>query len=86
MDGYHYSRAQLDAMPDPVTAHARRGAEFTFDGEAFLRLVQKLSEPLTPATPTIFAPSFDHAIKDPKADDIPVEPTQRIVVLEGNCE
>ncbi|EAQ85796.1 hypothetical protein CHGG_07049 [Chaetomium globosum CBS 148.51] len=30
MDGYHHTRAQLDAMPDPVTAHARRGAEFTF--------------------------------------------------------
>ena len=31
MDGYHYYRKQLDQMEDPVHAHARRGAEFTFD-------------------------------------------------------
>ncbi|GAB1315120.1 hypothetical protein MFIFM68171_05330 [Madurella fahalii] len=84
MDGYHYTRAQLDAMPDPATSHARRGAAFTFDGERFLRLVQQLREPLTDETTTIFAPSFDHAIKDPKENDIPVERTHRIVVLEGN--
>ncbi|KAK4104571.1 P-loop containing nucleoside triphosphate hydrolase protein [Parathielavia hyrcaniae] len=84
MDGFHHTRAQLDAMPDPATAHARRGAEFTFDGAAFLRLVQRLKEPLTDTTPTLFAPSFDHALKDPKEDDISVERTHRIVVLEGN--
>jgi pantothenate kinase len=86
MDGFHYTRAQLDAMPDPATAHARRGAEFTFDGERFLGLVRRLKEPLSETTPTVFAPSFDHAVKDPKEGDIAVERTQRIVVLEGNCE
>ncbi|AEO57016.1 hypothetical protein MYCTH_2302694 [Thermothelomyces thermophilus ATCC 42464] len=84
MDGYHYTRAQLDAIPDPATAHARRGAEFTFDGAAFLRLVRRLKEPLTDGSPTVLAPSFDHALKDPKEDDIAVERTHRIVVLEGN--
>jgi pantothenate kinase len=87
MDGYHLSRAQLDAMPDPATAHARRGAEFTFDGEGFVQLVQHLKkEPLTTDSTTVFAPSFDHATKDPKENDIAIEPTHRIVVLEGNCE
>lgn len=85
MDGYHLTRAQLDAMPDPAAAHARRGAAFTFDGEGFLRLVRRLREPLTDRTTTIFAPSFDHALKDPREDDIPIERTHRIVVLEGNC-
>ncbi|KAK3296801.1 P-loop containing nucleoside triphosphate hydrolase protein [Chaetomium fimeti] len=84
MDGYHYTRAQLDAMPDPATAHARRGAEFTFDGEGFVQLVQRLKEPLTADSTTIFAPSFDHATKDPKENDIAIEPTHRIVVFEGN--
>lgn len=65
MDGYHLSRRQLDALPDPVSAHARRGAEFTFDGESFLKLVKKLREPLCPESQTLFAPSFDHAMKDP---------------------
>ena len=84
MDGYHLSRAQLSAMPDPTTAHHHRGAAFTFDDKAFLDLVKMLRKPLLPESKTIYAPSFDHAIKDPIADDIPIHPTSRIVILEGN--
>ena len=84
MDGYHLSRAQLSAMPDPTTAHARRGAAFTFDDKAFLALVKKLREPLCPESTTIYAPSFDHATKDPVENDIPIPATARVVVLEGN--
>ena len=108
MDGYHYTRAQLSAMPDPSTAHARRGAAFTFDADAYLALVKLLREPLSvvPAvgisssasnsesqpkgeskpspTPTIFAPSFSHALKDPVADDIPIPPSSRLLFFEGN--
>ncbi|RAL64406.1 hypothetical protein DID88_001882 [Monilinia fructigena] len=84
MDGYHLTRAQLSAMPDPIHAHARRGAAFTFDGPSFLSLIQKIREPITPSTITIHAPSFDHALKDPKENDIPIEPTTRILVFEGN--
>jgi pantothenate kinase len=84
MDGYHLTRAQLDAMPDPVNAHARRGAEFTFDGQSFLKLVKKLREPLLPESKTFHAPSFDHAVKDPVEDDIPISPSMRIVIFEGN--
>ncbi|KLJ10045.1 hypothetical protein EMPG_14540 [Blastomyces silverae] len=65
MDGYHLSRAQLAAMPEPAYAIARRGAAFTFDPVKFLRLVRALREPLTPTSRTFYAPSFDHAIKDP---------------------
>jgi pantothenate kinase len=83
MDGYHLTRAQLSALPDPTEAHRRRGAAFTFDGEAFVRLVAAAREPLTPTSKTIRAPSFDHAIKDPKEDDIAIEPTHRILVFEG---
>lgn len=94
MDGYHYTRAVLDTFPDPARAHARRGAEFTFDGAAFLKLVQTLRVPLggvqdmaassSPTPSSIYAPSFDHARKDPVDDDIEVRPTHRIVVFEGN--
>src|SRR5690348_9164866 len=49
MDGFHLTRAQLSAMPDPMTAHARRGAEFTFDGAAFLSLIESLREPSPPS-------------------------------------
>ena len=84
MDGYHLSRAQLDAMPDPVHAHARRGAEFTFDGDKFLELVRKLREPLCAESVTFHAPSFDHAVKDPLDDDILIQPTARVICFEGN--
>ncbi|KAI1808881.1 P-loop containing nucleoside triphosphate hydrolase protein [Daldinia bambusicola] len=89
MDGYHLTRAQLSAMPDPALAHARRGAEFTFDGRAFLALVKWLrAVPPPPLQPqqqqTVYAPSFDHAVKDPKPDDIAILPTHRVVVFEGN--
>lgn len=84
MDGYHLSRAQLSALPDPGTAHARRGAAFTFDGDSFLSLVRLLRQPISPDTPVHYAPSFDHAVKDPVADDIAIPPTARIVIFEGN--
>lgn len=84
MDGYHLSRAQLSAMPDPDTAHSRRGAAFTFDAPAFLTLVKQLRKPLSPETKTLYAPSFDHAVKDPVNDDIPIHPEARILIFEGN--
>ena len=84
LDGYHLSRAQLSAMPDAATANARRGAAFTFDGEAFLTLVRKLREPLLPESQTVYAPSFDHAVKDPVADDVPIPPSARVLLFEGN--
>ncbi|KAG9228414.1 phosphoribulokinase/uridine kinase [Amylocarpus encephaloides] len=90
MDGYHFSRKELDAMPDPKLAHDRRGAAFTFDGEAFLKLVQQIrlplinSDPSSPPVPVLYAPSFDHALKDPIYNDIPIPPTARIILFEGN--
>ena len=56
MDGYHYSRAELDAMPDSVSAHRFRGAPFTFNADAFLRdlrVARKQGE--------FSFPGFDHA-------------------------
>lgn len=84
MDGFHLTRAELSAMPDPTTAHARRGAAFTFDGAAYLALVKALREPITPEMRTLYAPSFDHAVKDPVENDIAISPSARVVVLEGN--
>lgn len=85
MDGYHLSRAQLSALPNPQEAHARRGAEFTFDGASFLTLVRAIrTQTLGPNSRILYAPSFDHAIKDPVAYDIPILPTTKIIVFEGN--
>lgn len=84
MDGFHLTRAQLSAMPDPETAHFRRGAAFTFDASSFVQLVRRVREPLTPSTLEIHAPSFDHKIKDPVQDDITIPASVRIVLFEGN--
>lgn len=84
MDGYHYTRAQLAAMPDPAHAAARRGAAFTFDGHKFLQLVRALRNPLGPGAKSLYAPSFDHAVKDPVDDDIVIPVTNRVIFFEGN--
>ncbi|KAL1889593.1 hypothetical protein Sste5346_008842 [Sporothrix stenoceras] len=81
MDGFHHSRAHLAAMPNAQEAIHRRGAAFTFDAEGFVDLVKRLrGHP----NETVFAPSFDHALKDPVADSIAIPPTARIVFIEGN--
>ncbi|KAI9853797.1 MAG: hypothetical protein M1813_001805 [Trichoglossum hirsutum] len=84
MDGYHYTRAHLSAMPDPALAHARRGAHWTFDAPAFLSLVQTVRSPVTDSAPTISAPSFSHSTKDPVPNDIPIPATSRVLIFEGN--
>ena len=42
MDGFHLYKRQLNAMADPVAAHARRGAHWTFDAEAFVGAVKQV--------------------------------------------
>lgn len=84
MDGYHLTRAELAQMPDPEVAKARRGAAFTFDGSKFVRLVQALRDPLTAQSSSLYAPSFDHAVKDPVEGDIAIPASCRAVFFEGN--
>ncbi|EEP81940.1 conserved hypothetical protein [Uncinocarpus reesii 1704] len=84
MDGYHLTRAQLAAMPDPVHAMARRGAAFTFDPVKFTQLVRLLRADIGAESATIYAPSFDHAVKDPVENDVPIPATARVVFFEGN--
>jgi pantothenate kinase len=83
MDGYHLSRAQLCALPNAAEALARRGAEFTFDGASFLSFVRAVRAQ-GPNSPTIYAPSFDHKLKDPKPNDIQVLASTKVVLFEGN--
>lgn len=42
--GYHYSRAQLDQMDNSQEAHARRGAHWTFNAEAFIKAIEVIRE------------------------------------------
>lgn len=83
MDGYHLTRAQLSAMPNSEEAHYRRGAAFTFDADNYFKLIEKLRKPIEPGSRTIWAPSFDHAAKDPVENDISIPRTARVVIIEG---
>ncbi|WP_411825541.1 uridine kinase [Luteolibacter sp. AS25] len=79
MDGYHYYRSELDLMEDPIEAHERRGAPFTFNAE-------KLVEDLTRAheSGSGLFPGFDHSKCDPEERSVSLAPGKKIVIVEGN--
>ena len=72
MDGFHYYRSQLDAFPEPQAAHARRGAHWTFDGEAFVRSVRRVREEGEAS-----CPSFQHGKGDPVENSIQILQSHR---------
>ncbi|KAJ9105159.1 hypothetical protein QFC19_003618 [Naganishia cerealis] len=82
MDGFHFTRAQLDTFPDPEDAHYRRGAVDTFDAEAWFQLVRRLGAMKNDET--IEVPGFDHAVKDPEEGKIRIKGDSKIILLEGN--
>ena len=43
-EGFHLSRRQLNVLPNPEEAYARRGAPWTFNGGAFYQAVLHLRE------------------------------------------
>ena len=51
-----------------------------------MNLVKKAAAPLTEETEDIYAPSFDHAIKDPVEKTFRIGRENRVVVFEGNCK
>jgi len=73
---------------DPELAFRRRGAPFTFDAEAVVELVKTLKNmPVTTGEEPevlIYAPSFDHAVKDPVQGAISISSRNRIIIIEGN--
>lgn len=82
MDGFHYTRAQLDSFPDPKDVHYRRGTVDTFDADAWFDLVRRLRS--MGKQETVSVPGFDHAVKDPEEGKIQVPGSSRIILLEGN--
>lgn len=87
MDGWHLTRAQLDAFPDAKLAHDRRGAHWTFDGDSYVAFVRELRRPVSEVTTredsVIYAPSFSHELKDPTPKAVAIYPHHRLVVIEG---
>jgi pantothenate kinase len=80
MDGYHFTKERLSQFPNASEAFARRGAEWTFDGERFVADIRRLKE-----TSTGQFPSFDHGVGDPVENAISIDSTRTdIVFVEGN--
>ena len=80
MDGYHFYRAELNAMPDPAEANRRRGAPFTFNASKF---VNDLT--LARQSGSGLFPSFQHGVGDPVEKDIQLDVVKhRLVIVEGN--
>ena len=79
MDGFHLWRSQLDAMEDPVEAHARRGSPFTFDPAGFVACLAKIR-----AEGGGTAPGFDHTVGDPEPEAFEVQNGTKLLIVEGN--
>ncbi len=78
MDGFHLTRAQLAAFPDPALALKRRGAPWTFDPAALKQRLQAVK-----AGAIVTWPSFEHGVGNPVADALQIGPEVQLVIVEG---
>lgn len=81
MDGYHYTRAELEKRIGTEKAVKFRGAPYTFDAPAVVELAHELANN---TTSDIYFPTFDHAVKDPVENGGKVSKDTQVVLLEGN--
>lgn len=82
MDGFHLSDKELSRLGRAD----RKGAPDTFDVDGYLALLDRLGSgrPRADSARTIWAPAFDRTLDQPIAGGIAVEPSQSIVISEGN--
>jgi pantothenate kinase len=82
--GFHYYRSDLDSWHDAAHAHARRGAAFTFNAQAFVDSVRAIQNArCSPDEAPLMMPSFDHYTGDPVPHSIYVQPWHKLVIFEG---
>ncbi len=77
LDGYHLADVELCRLG----RSDRKGAPDTFDAAGYAALVARLR---ADTDEVVYAPAFDRTIEQPVAGSIPVFPTTRLVVTEGN--
>ncbi|MEI5584819.1 MULTISPECIES: nucleoside/nucleotide kinase family protein [unclassified Agromyces] len=77
MDGFHLANATLDRLG----LRGRKGAIETFDGWGFACLLARVR---AEADHVVYAPSFERDVDEPVAAEIAIEPSARIVIVEGN--
>jgi pantothenate kinase len=77
MDGFHLSDRELTRL-DLV---ARKGAPETFDAYGYAALLERLRGP---RGSVVYAPGFERTIEQPIAGVVPVYPSVRTILTEGN--
>lgn len=84
MDGFHLSLSELARLPPPQNDVARRGAPWTFDARKLARsLVELRQHDARGNYADVRWPAFDHAVGDPVPDAIHIEPSVRLILVEG---
>ncbi|MFI8946323.1 nucleoside/nucleotide kinase family protein [Streptomyces sp. NPDC053750] len=78
MDGFHLADAELDRLG----RRGRKGAPDTFDAAGYAALLRRLREESD--GDVVYAPGFERVLEQPVAGAVPVPPTARLVVTEGN--
>lgn len=81
MDGFHLTKAQLQQMPNPEAAFARRGAPWTFSPAALAQRLRMLRENAGQAA--VEWPDFQHDVGDPVEAAHIVLPETRLILVEG---
>ncbi|MGC9540451.1 nucleoside/nucleotide kinase family protein [Streptomyces sp. UG1] len=76
MDGFHLADVELERLG----LRDRKGAPDTFDAAGYAALLRRLHEDAD----TVYAPGFERVLEQPIAGAVPVAPTARLVVTEGN--
>ncbi|MYV42546.1 nucleoside/nucleotide kinase family protein [Streptomyces sp. SID1328] len=80
MDGFHLADAELDRLG----RRDRKGAPDTFDAAGYAALLRRLRETPADRDEVVYAPAFERDLEQPVAGSIPVPPSARLVVTEGN--
>ncbi len=77
MDGFHLAQVELQRLGRA----SRKGAPDTFDVGGYVALLARIRDELDE---TVYAPAFRRDLEEPIAGAIPIPPSARLVVTEGN--
>ncbi len=77
MDGYHLADCELTRLG----RLGRKGAPDTFDVTGYVAMLERLARD---GDEVVYAPAFERDIEQPIAGSIPVPPSTRLVITEGN--
>ncbi|MGH3873852.1 MAG: nucleoside/nucleotide kinase family protein [Pseudonocardiaceae bacterium] len=77
MDGFHLADGELARLH----RRDRRGAPDTFDPAGYAALLRRLRHD---SDEVVYAPGFERILEQPLAGAIPVPPSARLIITEGN--